>query len=133
MKVGIHSGDPAKLIWASPTTIYFPERYYLHPKLHIEFVEKLLLDIHVNKTYHKAMFQEDTIYIITNSEHIINRFRIAKKSGEISELEIYFYPFDTPYSNEVEPITIETDSKGEFSEYPIDFMDEWSNQLLKLL
>jgi predicted ATPase len=129
MKIVIQCGDPTKLIWASPTTFYFPERYYLHPKLHIKFVEDLLKDVMVNEKFHKDMFQNDVVYIITNSEHIINRFRVAKKQKEIKELEIQFSPFNENKSI----IIIKTDFKGEFNEYPIDFMDEWSNQLMKLI
>ena len=129
MKIVLQCGDPTKLIWASPTTFYFPERYILHPKLHVKFVEDLLRDAVVNEKYHKDMFQDDKVYIITNSEHIINRCRVAKKEKEIQELEIQFSPFDKNKSI----VNIRVDSKGELDEYPIDFMDEWSNQLMKLI
>lgn len=129
MKIILQCGDPTKLVWSSPTTFYFPERYILHPKLHIKFVENLLRDIMVNEKYHKDIFQDDEIYIITNSEHIINRCRIAKKEKEIQELEIQFFPFGENKSI----IEIKSDFKGQFDIYPIDFMDEWSNQLMKLI
>ncbi len=128
MKVVIQSGDPNKLIWSSPTTFFFPERYLLHPKLQVKFVEDLIRDIHVNDTYHRDMYQDDIIYIITNSDHIINKLRVCKKENEISELEVQFYPFDNQPM-----ITIRTDCNGTFSEEPIDFMDEFSNQLMKLI
>ena len=129
MKIVIQCGDPTKLIWSSPTTFYFPERYYLHPKLHIKFVEDLLRDVMVNEKFHKDMFQDGVVYIITNSEHIINRCRVAKKETEIEKLEIQFTPFDESKST----INIRVDKNGEFDEYPVDFMDEWSNQLMKLI
>ena len=129
MKIIIQCGNPTKLIWSSPTTFYFPERYYLHPKLHVKFIEDLIRDIYVNETYHKDMYKDDVVYIITNSEHIINRCRIAKKEKEIDELELQFYPFDKNKSM----VNIKTDKNGTFSEEPIDFMDEWSNQLMKLI
>lgn len=129
MKIIIQCGNPNNLIWASPTTFYFPEKYILHPKLHIEFVEGLIKDFYVKEKFHQDYFQNDEIYIITNSEHIINRFRVAKKENEIKQLLIQFFPFDVNKSM----IEIKTDSKGELSEYPIDFLDEWSNQLLKLI
>ena len=47
MKITIQTGSPDKLINVSPTSFYFPERYILHPKLHIKFVEDLLRDIYV--------------------------------------------------------------------------------------
>jgi len=128
MKIVLQTGNPDKLIWASPTTFYFPERFFLHPKLQIEFINNLLRDIYVNSIYHKDMFKDDIIYIVTNSEHIINRCRVAKKEKEIQELEIQFKPF-----NNNSTIIIKTNVKGELSEYPIDFMDELSNQLMKLI
>ena len=128
MKIVLQTGNPKKLIWASPTTFYFPERFFLHPKLQVKFIDNLLKDIYVNSIYHKDMFKDDIIYIITNSEHIINRCRVAKKEKEIQELEIQFESFDNKST-----ILIKTDSKGELSEYPIDFMDELSNQLMKLI
>ena len=129
MKIVIQCGNPNNLIWASPTTFYFPERYILHPKLHVEFVENLLRDIMVNEKYHKDMFAEDTVYIITNSDHIINRCRVAKKAKEITELEIQFYPF----GEEALMLPIRIDLNGALDKYPKDLLDEWSNQLMKLI
>lgn len=112
-------GDPKRLIGYYDTIVashYFPERTYLHPKLHVEFVESI-----IEKNCGELV-------IVTNSDHIINRFRVAKKYKKIENLNIEFHPFDA-----TKKINIETDSKGEFSEYPYCFLDEWSNQLLKLL
>jgi len=133
MKIVIQTGNPKKLINVSPTSFYFPERYILHSKLHVEFVEDLLRDVYVNEKFSKYFYQDDTIFIITNSEHIINRCRIAKKEKEIIELEIQFFPF---YKNDYRGknyIEIKTDINGNLSEYPKDFMDEWGNQLMKLI
>jgi len=128
MKVIIQCGCPDKLIWSSPTTFFFPERYILHPKLQILFVENLLRDINVNNTYHKDIYQDDTIYIITNSDHIMNRLKVAKKEKDITVLEFQFHPFENKPM-----VKILTDSNGTCSTYPVDFMDEFSNQLLKLI
>jgi hypothetical protein len=133
MKIIIQSGNPEKLINVSPTSFYFPERYILHPKLHIEFIETLIRDIYVNDKFSQHFYKDNTVFIITNSEHIINRCRIAKKDKEIENLEIQFFPF---YENEYRDknyIKIETDKNGEFNQYPKDFMDEWFNQLSKLI
>lgn len=94
MKIVIQTGNPEKLINVSPTSFYFPERYILHPELHVEFVDNLLRDVYINEKFSKYFYQDDTIFIITNSEHIINRCRVAKKEKEISELEIQFFPFN---------------------------------------
>lgn len=133
MKIVIQTGNPEKLINVSPTSFYFPERYILHPKLHIELVEDILRDVYVNEKFSKYFYKDNTIFIITNSEHIINRCRIAKKEKEISELEIQFFPFDKNDYRGKNYIEIKTDINGTLSEYPKDFMDEWTNQLLKLL
>lgn len=92
------------------------------------FVENLLRDINVNNTYHKDIYQDDTIYIITNSDHIMNRLKVAKKEKDITVLEFQFHPFENQPM-----VKILTDSNGTCSTYPVDFMDEFSNQLLKLI
>jgi len=93
-------------------------------------VETVLRDLFVKEKCHLDFFQDDTIFVITNSEHIINTFRIAKKEGDIGDLIIQFFPFPEHSSGFIE---IKTNSNGELSEYPIDFLDEWTNQLFKLL
>lgn len=129
MKIVIQCGNPNNLIWVSPTTFYFPERYILHPKLHVEWIEILLRDIEIKKRYVIDYYQDDTIFIVTNSEHILNRCRVAIKEKELEELEIHFSPFE----NNKKVRIIRVDKKGELEEYPKDFLDEWSNQLMKLL
>lgn len=133
MKIVIQTGNPEKLINVSPTSFYFPERYILHPKLHVNFVENLLRDVYINDKFSKHFYKNNIIFIITNSEHIINRCRVAKKEKKISELKIQFFPFNKNDYSGKNYIEIKTDIKGELSEYPKDFMDEWSNQLMKLI
>lgn len=133
MKIVIQTGNPEKLINTSPTSFYFPERYFLHPKLQVEFVETLLRDAYVNDKFSKHFYKEDTIFIITNSDHIINRCRVAKKESEIEDLEIQFFPFYVPDAKGKHFIEIKVDKNGNLSEHPKDFQDEWGNQLMKLL
>ena len=128
-KIVIQCGDPDKLIWASPTTFYFPEKYLLHPNLHVKFVENILRQIYADKTYSLDMFEDNTVYIITNSEHIINRFRIAKKEDpENIDILIEFNPFDSD-----DLINIDVLKSGKMTRFPKDFMDMWSDQLSKLI
>ncbi len=68
------------------------------------------------------------LIIETHSEHILNRLRILIKTGSIKNTDAVIYYFT---SNTI--TAIEIDSFGELSDYPKDFLDEWSNQLLKLL
>lgn len=117
MKIIIQSGDPTKLVRSSDTH-FFPEKDYLHAKLHVKYVEDLLKNSELN----------DVINITTNSEHIINRCRVAKKEKEIEDLVIEFNGFEDDYT-----VIIETDYKGALSVYPDDFMEEFSKQLCKLI
>lgn len=132
MKIIIQTGNPEELINVSPTSFYFPERYLLHPKLHVKFVEDLLRDAHVNDKFSKYFYDQDTIFIITNSDHIINRCRVAKKDKDISDLEIQFFAFYKPDTKGKRFIEIKVDKNGTLSEYPTDFMDEYEKLLLKL-
>jgi predicted ATPase len=72
----------------------------------------------------------------THSDHILNGVRVAVKEKFIDKKSIGIFYFDRKTSNEEqfsELTTIKIDEKGELSEYPQNFLDEWSNQLLKLL
>ncbi len=81
--------------------------------------------------------QNDVQVIIeTHSDHIINGFRIGvKEQPEMKDRAILFYFEKVITENEqYSKITnIEIDNKGELSEYPKNLLEEWSNQLLKLL
>ena len=81
--------------------------------------------------------QNDVQVIIeTHSDHIINGFRIGvKEQPEMKDRAILFYFEKVITENEqYSKITnIEIDNKGELSEYPKNLLEEWCNQLLKLL
>lgn len=129
MKIVIQCGDPNKLINASPTSFFFPERYILHPKLRVEFIDNLIRDMYVNEVYHKDMFENDTIYIITNAIEIIARCRVAKKEKDIDELEVQFEPFDDNLSS----VIMTCDEYGRLDRHPLHFMDDYINQISKLI
>lgn len=81
--------------------------------------------------------QNDVQLIIeTHSDHIVNGIRVAiKEKPVLKDKSILFY-FEkvVTESEQYSQITnIEVDSKGELSEYPKNLLEEWSNQLLKLL
>lgn len=116
MKIIVLAGDPDKLLYDTTVSHYFPECNCKHPKQHVIYTETFILK--ANKKLQN---------VVTNSEHIINRLRIAHKEGEI-KLRIHWYPFeDKPMQ------IIRVDTKGELSSYPTGLLDEWSNQLIKLL
>ncbi|MBN1184598.1 MAG: DUF3696 domain-containing protein [Bacteroidales bacterium] len=76
------------------------------------------------------------LFIETHSDHILNGIRVSVKGNNIDKNKVNIMYFDKKttekeqYSN-IKQINI--DKNGELSEYPKNFLDEWSNQLLKLL
>lgn len=76
------------------------------------------------------------IIVETHSDHIVNGIRVAAKMQEIASDRISMFSFERQV-NEREQFSrvtgIEMNSNGELSEYPKNFLDEWSNQLMKLV
>lgn len=76
------------------------------------------------------------LFIETHSDHILNGIRVSVKGDTIDKSKVNIMYFNKitsekeQYSN-IKQINI--DKNGELSEYPKNFLDEWSNQLLKLL
>ncbi len=76
------------------------------------------------------------LFVETHSDHIINGIRVAVKQGLIDKnaVNISYFTKITKRDEQYTEITdIRVDEQGELSEYPKDFMDEWNNQLLKLI
>jgi predicted ATPase len=83
------------------------------------------------------------IFIETHSDHILNGIRVAVKDYHSTDgvlgiskdnVNIMYFEKNTTDKEQYSKITpIRVDYKGELDEYPKDFLDEWSNQLLKLL
>ncbi|HUW05723.1 MAG TPA: DUF3696 domain-containing protein [Williamwhitmania sp.] len=76
------------------------------------------------------------LFIETHSDHILNGIRVAVKEGDIdkSKVNVMYFEKTTTEKEQYTKITpIKVDSSGELSDYPENMMDEWSNQLLKLL
>jgi len=76
------------------------------------------------------------IIVETHSDHIINGIRVAVKKGDIESDKTLIYYFEKVIQSDEQysKITnIEIDKNGELSEYPKDMLDEWSNQLFKLM
>ena len=72
------------------------------------------------------------LIVESHSDHVVNGLRIAAKEGEIKSSQClidYFY-----YEGDLAVVrAITCDKNGTLSEYPDDFMDEWTLQLLKLV
>ena len=76
------------------------------------------------------------IFLETHSDHIINGIRVAVKEQAIDHSRVGICWFDKE-TTEFEQFSslkqIDLDKNGELSEYPEDLLDEWSNQLLRLV
>ena len=83
-----------------------------------------------------AAMNDVQIIVETHSDHIINGMRVAVKETctDLSKIMIFFFDRkieETEQYSQISEITI--DPNGELSKYPSNFMNEWSDQLLKLL
>lgn len=76
------------------------------------------------------------VFVETHSDHIVNGIRVAVKENEIDSKKVnieYFTRKVTEDEQFSKIQNIKVDRNGELSDYPTDFMDEWNNQLLKLI
>ncbi len=74
------------------------------------------------------------IIIESHSDHFLNGLRVATKNNIIApeKSQIYFFKKEkNSLDTTAHPINI--DKNGDISDYPIDFFDEWDNNLDKLL
>lgn len=76
------------------------------------------------------------LFVETHSDHILNGIRVAVKENLVdkSKVNVMYFDKTTTEKEQFTKITpIKIDKNGELSDYPEYMMDEWSNQLLKLL
>lgn len=76
------------------------------------------------------------LFVETHSDHILNGVRVAVKENLVDKSKVNVMYFEKT-TNEKEQFTkitqIGLDKNGTLSEEPDGFIDEWGNQLLKLL
>ena len=76
------------------------------------------------------------LLIETHSDHVVNglRFAMKQKLNDLSpnDAEIIFFSHDDINTNSAVEI-IKCDRFGELSDYPDDFLDEWTKQLVTLV
>lgn len=76
------------------------------------------------------------LFIETHSDHIVNGLRVAVKEKVIHSKQVCINYF-TKKVEKGQSYTINTpikiEANGELSDYPQDFIDEWENQLMKLI
>lgn len=76
------------------------------------------------------------IVVETHSDHFINGLRVAVKDGLIprNRARIFYFEKAVLDNEQYSKITeVEIDQNGELSQYPPHMLDEWSNQLFKLM
>jgi predicted ATPase len=99
---------------------------HLHPKGQVAMGELLALAVSAGKQ----------IICETHSDHIINSIRVAVKEKKIGRKAVIILFFenilsDTEPHTRVIPLMI--DDNGSLDNYPDNFLDEWGNQLSKLV
>lgn len=71
------------------------------------------------------------LIIESHSDHVVNGMRIAMKEGLLSPKDGHIVYFSDEEDDQIQVIT--SDVNGTLSDYPADFMDEWTLQMLKLV
>ncbi|CAM3689757.1 AAA family ATPase [Sphingobacterium prati] len=90
----------------------------------------------LGKLIAKAALNNIQIIIETHSDHIVNGVRVAVKENPELKDEVILHYFEKTIEekeqySKISDITI--DNKGSLSIYPKNFLDEWSNQLFRLM
>lgn len=85
-----------------------------------------------------ALVAQNNVQVIieTHSDHILNGIRVAVKEQTIHKdkvIAFYFKKVVEKAEQYSKIIDIEIDKNGTLSKYPENLLEEWSNQMLKLL
>ena len=99
---------------------------HIHPRGQVE----------IGKLISLAAQNGAQVFVETHSDHILNGIRVAVKEKKIDKdkVNILFFDKETTEIEQYTKITsIKIDKNGSLSDYPDNFMDEWSNQLSKLI
>lgn len=127
---GISYGLPivVALLAAKPGQLLILENpeSHIHPRGQAELGKLIAL----------AAMNDIQVIVETHSDHIINGIRVAIKENQLlkDRAIMFYFEKEVTENEQYSKITnIEIDKNGELSEYPEHMMDEWSNQLLKLL
>ncbi|MCK6641739.1 MAG: DUF3696 domain-containing protein [Bacteroidia bacterium] len=76
------------------------------------------------------------LFIETHSDHILNGIRVAVKRKDVDKGKVNIMYFDKTTTDKEQFSfikQIEIDRNGELKEYPKNFLDEWGNQMIKLI
>lgn len=72
------------------------------------------------------------VIVESHSDHVVNGVRIAVKKKLLGTNEVVINYFDRLQGGDVNVRDLHIDRNGEMDDYPDDFMDEWTRQLLEL-
>ena len=81
----------------------------------------------------KSKERDLQLFIETHSDHIINGLRIAIVDGVLEKSDARILFFSREELGDTNVYQIKIDSKGNLSDYPDGFMDEWGIQMSKLV
>lgn len=98
---------------------------HLHPRAQSRIMEFLI---------GQALKNDLQLIIETHSDHVVNGMRISMKKGVMTPSDGIIQHFS--YNNESsapEITAITCDKEGNLSEYPDDFLDEWTAQMIELV
>ena len=96
---------------------------HLHPRAQSRIMEFLI---------EQALEKDLQLIIETHSDHVVNGMRISMKKNVLKPTDGIILHF--AYGNDtVTPVITEitSDKEGNLSEYPEDFMDEWTAQMMQ--
>lgn len=98
---------------------------HLHPKAQSRIMRFLIS---------QALAKDLQIIVETHSDHVVNGLRISMKNKELKPNDGIILHFAFDHYCEIPEITpITCDKEGNLSEYPCDFMDEWTEQMMQLI
>ena len=98
---------------------------HLHPRAQSRIMEFLI---------GQALRKDLQLIIETHSDHVVNGMRISMKKGVMTPSDgiIQHFAYDNEtFTPEITEITC--DKEGILSEYPDDFLDEWTAQMIELV
>jgi predicted ATPase len=99
---------------------------HLHPSAQSRLV-KFLVDCSKKKKLQ--------VFLETHSDHVVNGLRISVKNNDMDrkDANIIHFRRDNNSSAKPEISQIKVDLEGNLSDYPDDFMDEWTQQMSQLV
>lgn len=98
---------------------------HLHPRAQSRIMEFLI---------EQSKARDLQLIIETHSDHVVNGMRISMKKGRLKPADSIIQHFAYTKQGAAPVVTrITSDTKGNLSDYPDDFQDEWTAQMLELV